>query len=242
MEPNQFESTISRSGARDIDAGLKAHFQKVYNIMALGLAITGFAAYGVAQIPGIEQIFATIASNMILMLAFAASPMIAAMVLFNGNALMRGSFQSLVMRFAVFSAIWGAMLSVVFLVYSPESIIKTFFITSATFAATSIIGYTTKMDLSKMGAFLSMAVIGLMIAIAVNIFLQSPMMHILISGAGVVIYTGLIAWDTQKIKETYSYAHGDEANGKMAVISAIGLYQNFIMLFQFLLQFLGNRE
>lgn len=242
MQPHNYNNTASRGASTEMDAGLRTHFQRVYNIMALGLVVTGFSAYLVSKIPGIENVFITISQNMFLGLAVAAAPMIVMMMMFSPGRMMRSSFQSLVIGFVGFSAFWGALMSVIFLVYSPESIIKTFFITAATFSVMSIIGYTTKRDLSKMGSLLQMAVIGLIIAIVVNVFLQSPMMHIIISGVGVLIYTGLTAWDTQKIKETYAYSHGEEANSKAALMGALSLYINFIMLFQFLLQFLGSRE
>lgn len=224
------------------DVGLQKHFQSVYNIMALGLCVTGLSAYIIAQIPAAQAFFAMATQNPMIGLAVMALPMIAMMMMFSPSRIHRSSFQSLVLGFVAFSAFWGALLSVIFMVYDPISIVKTFFVTAGTFAAMSIWGYTTKKDLSSMGSFLRMGAIGLLLAIVVNLFFQSPVMHLAISAIGVLIYTGLIAWDTQQIKEQYSYAHGSTTNSKLAVMGALGLYLNFIMLFQFLLQFMGNRE
>ncbi len=241
MEQNR-SFTYSQSRETTFDAGLQKHFQQVYNIMALGLAVTGTTAFAVAQIPGVESVFASIAQNPIIALAVAFAPMMAMMALFNPHRMRTASFQSLVLGFVGFSAFFGALMASIFMVYSPESIIKTFFITAATFAATSIYGYKTKSDLSGMGSMLRMAVIGLFLAVIVNLFLQSPVMHMAISAVGVLIYTGLTAWDTQQIKETYRYSYSGDTTSKLAVMGALGLYMNFIMLFQFLLQFMGNRE
>ena len=136
----------------------------------------------------------------------------------------------------------GLSMSYIFAVYSSESIARVFFVTAGMFAATSIYGYTTKKDLAAMGSFLFMGLIGLIIAMVVNIFLQSTMMQFVISGVGVLIFTGLTAWDTQRIKETYHASHGSETLTKMATMGALSLYLDFINLFQFLLQIMGNRE
>lgn len=240
MEQNR--STLSQTRETTIDAGLQKHFQSVYNIMALGLCVTGFSAYMVSKIPAAAAFFAMAAQNPFIGLAVMALPMMAMMMLFHPSRLRTSSFQSLMLGFVGFSAFWGAILSVIFMVYEPSSIVKTFFITAGTFAATSIYGYTTKSDLSSMGNFLRMAAFGLFLAIVVNIFLQSPIMHLAISAIGVLVYTGLIAWDTQNIKEMYRYSNSGVANQKLALMGALHLYLNFIMLFQFLIQFMGVRQ
>ncbi len=240
MQTNQ--NLNARRDTTTMDEGLRKHFQGVYNIMALGLAVTGVAAYILSTIPGMENVYMMIQKNMFLGLAVMASPMLLMMMLFSPARMQTASFQSLVLGFVGFSAFWGFLLGSIFLVYSVESIIKTFFITSATFAGMSIWGYTTKSDLSKMGSLLRMAVFGLFLAIVVNLFFQSPIMHMVISGVGVLIYSGLTAWDTQNIKQMYNGSYGREANAKLSVMGALSLYMNFIMLFQFLLQFLGSRE
>ncbi len=224
------------------DEGLQKHFQGVYNIMALGLAVTGVTSYVVSQIPGVEQFYMMMHSNVFIALAVMAAPMMLMMTLFSGRRLATASFQSLVLGFIGFSAFFGALLGSIFLVYSTASIVKTFFITAATFSGMSIWGYTTKLDLSKMGAMLRMAVLGLILAIFVNVVFQSPFMHMMISGIGILIYTGLTAWDTQNIKEMYNRNNGHALNSKLSVMGALSLYMNFIMLFQFLLQFMGNRD
>lgn len=234
--------TRVQSTDREIDAGLRKHFQGVYNIMALGLAVTGATSYFVSTIPGIENAYMMMQQNIFIGLAVMAAPMMLMMALFGPGRMQRASFQSLVLGFVAFSAFFGAILGSIFLVYSVESIMKTFFITAATFAGMSIIGYTTKRDLSKMGSLLGMAALGLFLAIVVNAFMQSPVMHYAISGIGIVVYTGLTAWDTQNIKEMYNYRNGEAVNAKLSVMGALSLYMNFIMLFQFLLQFLGNRD
>lgn len=240
MESQRFSQT--RQNETTFDAGLQKHFQGVYNIMALGLAVTGVTAYAVSEIPGVEQFYMMMQQNVFIALAIMAAPMMLMMMLFSPGRLQRASFQSLVMGFVGFSAFFGAILGSIFLVYSTESIVKTFFITAATFAAMSIWGYTTKSDLSKMGSLLRMAAIGLLLAIFVNVVLQSPIMHIVISGVGILIYTGLTAWDTQNIKLMYRQSNGEAVNAKLSVMGALSLYMNFIMLFQFLLQFMGSRE
>lgn len=240
MSINQFSQV--RSHSQEIDLGLRNHFNRVYNIMAIGLAVTGVTAYGVSTIPGVENIYAMMQANIFIGLAVMAAPMMLMMALFSPARMHSASFQSLVLGFIGFSAFFGAILGSIFLVYSTTSIVKTFFITAGTFSIMSILGYKAKADLSKMGSMLKMAAIGLLLAIIVNVVLQSPMMHIVISAIGVLVYTGLVAFDTQNIKEMYRESYGEAVNSRMAVMGALSLYMNFIMLFQFLLQFLGNRE
>ncbi|ODN71451.1 Inner membrane protein YbhL [Methylobrevis pamukkalensis] len=144
--------------------------------------------------------------------------------------------------FWLFSAIMGLSMASVFLVFTGASIARTFFITASMFGAVSLYGYTTKADLSKMGSFLMMGLIGLIIASVVNIFLGSSALQFAISAIGVLVFTGLTAWDTQRIKETYAEHYGEDANQKIAVFSALSLYLNFINLFQMLLYFTGQRE
>lgn len=225
-------------GAVAYDEGLRSHFRKVYNTMSLGLVLTGLVAMVSAQIPAVLALFTT--PMMAIIIAF--TPLVLGMVMFRGSALMTKSAADLSTRFYIFSAVFGFCLTPLVWVYAGADLARAFFITAATFAATSVWSYTTKADLSKFGAFLFMGVIGLLIAIVVNLFLQSTMMDFIISCAGVLIYTGLVAWDTQNIKETYAAANSGEANNKMAVLGALGLYMNFIMLFQFILRLVGNRE
>lgn len=237
IDQSQYQAG-AQSGAVTYDAGLRAHFRKVYNTMAIGLALTGVVAMLAASIPGIAQMF----MQPVLALVFAFLPMAAGMALFNGGALATKSAADLNIRFYAFSGIFGFCLTPIFMVYGGADLARAFFVTAATFAATSIWSYTTKADLSKFGSFLFMGSIGLVIAIVVNLFLRSTMMDFIISAAGVLIYTGLVAYDTQTIKQTYAEGNGAEANGKMAVLGALGLYMNFIMLFQFILRLLSSRN
>ena len=241
MEPNRFGATTT-TASREVDEGLRSHFNRVYGTMALGLLITGAMAYITAGNETLLGLLVNAQGNSMMRLLIAFSPMIIIMMAFNPYTIRRLSAPVLGMVFFAFSAYFGWLLSTMFIAYTATSITRVFFITAATFAAMSIWGYTSKSDLSKMGSFLMMAVIGLIIAIVVNMFLQSPMMMYVISGAGVVIYTLMIAYDTHQIKQNYNAAYGQENNNKMAIMGALGLYINFIMLFQFLMQFLGQRE
>lgn len=225
-------------GAVAFDEGLRTHFRKVYNTMSVGLVVTAAVAMLADQM-GAAALF----TKPFMAIVFAFLPMVAGMVLFNGGALMTKSASDLNIRFYLFSAIFGFCMTPLFTVYAGADLARAFFITAATFAATSIWSYTTKSDLSKFGSFLFMGALGLVIAIVVNMFLQSAMMDFIISCAGVLIYTGLVAYDTQNIKEGYAASYGSEANAKMAVMGALGLYMNFIMLFQFILRLVSsNRE
>lgn len=237
MQPEHLSSrTVSR--AASYDAGLREHFQRVYNTMAAGLGLTGLVAWVVAHTPALTH--ALLTPPMVWVVMFA--PLVFCFIGFTPNAIRTRSVGYLNAMFYAFSAVFGISLASIFLVYSGDSIARVFFITAGMFAATSIYGYTTKKDLSGMGGLMIMGVIGLLLAMIVNIFLKSETMYFVISVIGVVVYTGLTAWDTQRIKESYNAAHGTEANHKMAVMGALSMYMNFIMLFQFLMQFFGNRN
>lgn len=240
MQPDRM-TTQTRAGTQ-IDAGLRSHFLRVYNIMAFGLVVTGLMAWITANTPAMMEPLLAMRSNPLMAMLIMFSPMILVGLAFNPASIRKFSFQTMTMFFVAFSAYFGWLFSTMFLMYSIGDITRVFFITSGTFAAMSIWGYTTKKDLATMGSFLMMGIIGLFIAIVVNIFMQSSMMMFVISGAGVLIYTLMTAYDTQMIKESYSASYGDQANGKMAVMGALSLYINFIMLFQFLMTFFGGRE
>lgn len=237
MQPDRF-TTTAQSSAVAYDAGLRAHFQKVYNTMALGLGVTGVTAFVVSGIEPVARVLYSTPLAYVLMFL----PLAFMFFGFSQRAVQNKTAAQLNTMFYLFSAAFGLSLGVIFLAYTGVSVAKVFFITAGMFAATSIFGYTTKKDLSGMRGLLVMGVIGLLIAIVVNLFLQSSMMEFVISCVGVLVYTGLIAFDTQSIKETYNESYGAEANNKMAVMGALGLYINFIMLFQFLLNLLGQRE
>jgi uncharacterized protein len=219
-----------------IDAGLRAHMLRVYNYMASGLALTGIVAYAVANTPSLVQAIFGTPLQWVVMLA----PLAFVMVLSFG--IQRLSFAAAQAIFWVFSVAMGASLASIFLVFTGASIARVFFITAGTFAAMSLYGYTTKTDLSKFGSFLFMGLIGIVIAGLVNIFLQSSALQFAISVIGVVVFVGLTAYDTQRIKEVYYEADDAETSGKKALMGALSLYLDFINLFVMLMQLLGQRR
>jgi FtsH-binding integral membrane protein len=254
--------TINSVGAgtrtAQIDAGLRAHMNKVYGLMSVGMLLTGAAAWAISG------------------LATTADPALATVQLGNGTMLtslgqtlylsplkwlimfapliMVFAFSAMVNRMSVaaaqlsfyaFATLMGLSISSIFLVYTGASIAQTFVITAIAFAALSLYGYTTKKDLSAMGTFLMMGLIGLIVAMVVNIFLASSALAFAISTIGVLIFAGLTAYDTQSIKNEYieHAQHGDsEWLGKSAIMGALRLYLDFINMFMFLLSFLGNRN
>lgn len=236
MQTNHNDAVQNQATAYDV--GLRAHFQKVYNVMAIGLVVTAAVAYLATQSAQLMQLI----HGTPLRYVVAFAPLGFIFFGFTPNKVRRLSAKSLNMMFYGFSAVFGLSLSYILLAYTGESIARVFFITAGMFAGTSIFGYLTKKDLSSFGGLMIMGAIGLLIAMVVNMFLKSAMLHFVISGIGVIVYTGLIAWDTQKIKEGFSNGFGREEASKLATMSALSLYINFIMLFQFLLQFLGNRN
>lgn len=220
------------------DAGLRAHFSRVYNTMALGLVVTGAVSYGVASVPELFKMF----NGSILGIIVALAPLGIVFFGLTPAKIHRMSLGSVSGLYYLLTALFGISLSYIFAMYSTESIARVFFITAGMFAGTSIFGYTTKKDLSGMGGLMIMGLIGIIIASLVNIFLQSTMMQFVTSVMGVIIFTGLTAWDTQRIKETYSEANGSESNAKMAVMGALSLYLNFINLFMMLLRLMGSQR
>ena len=239
----RFGTTASRADA-DIDQGLRAYMLRVYNYMAIALAVTGIAAlatYNMAvsggQLTPFGVAIYTSALKWVVMLAPLA---LVFFLSFRIQSLSVGAAQA---TFWIYSALVGVSLSTIFLVYTATSITQTFFVTAAAFGALSLYGYTTKRDLSAMGSFLVMGLFGLIIAMLVNLFLQSSAMQFAISVIGVLIFAGLTAWDTQKIKNMYDIVANDETMmGRTAIMGALSLYLDFINMFMFLLQFLGNRE
>jgi FtsH-binding integral membrane protein len=208
---------------------------RIYNYMASGLALTGIVAY-VAAASGFYLAIARTPLIWVVMLA----PLGFVFALSAGLARMKTSTAQAL--FWAFSAVMGLSLASVFLVFTGASIARVFFITAGTFAAMSLWGYTTKRDLSAMGSFLMMGLIGVVLASLVNLFLASSALQFAISVIGVVVFTGLTAWDTQRIKEMYWEGDGVELAGKKAVMGALTLYLDFINLFTLLLQFMGTRR
>jgi len=253
-----YQARMATAGSRadaSIDEGLRAYMIRVYNLMALGLAITGIAALGTVMLATTNDpsaAVATLGNGKLLTNLGAAlygSPlrwvvMLAplAMVFFLSFRVEKMSLSAAQTTFWVFAALMGVSLSSVFLVYTSASIVQTFFITATAFLGLSLFGYTTKRDLTGMGSFLIMGVWGLIIAMIVNIFLGSPALQFAISAIGVLVFAGLTAYDTQKIKEMYYVGDGTLVMGRKAIMGALRLYLDFINMFMFLLQFLGNRE
>lgn len=231
-------NTKTRTVGNTYDEGLRQHFRGVYNVMSLGLVVTGLIAFAIANTPAaVELIFGTPLKWVVMF-----APLAFVWFGFSPRAIQTKTSGQLKTMFFLFSAVFGASLSSIFLVYQGADIARAFFIAAATFAGTSVYGYVTKRDLSGMRGLLVMGVIGLLIAMVVNIFLASSALQWAISIIGVLVYTGLVAYDTQNIKESYSRNYSAEDNNKMAIMGALGLYINFIMLFQFILSIIGNRE
>lgn len=237
--------SVGTDRAAAIDAGLRAYMLRVYNYMLAGLALTGGAVLLVLNTPlgipfflydGAGQIIGTSLLGMIALFA----PL--GMVFFLSFRIQSMSFSSAQITFWIFATIMGIGLAPIFLMYTGASVARVFFITSATFGTMSLWGYTTKRDLTGWGSFLFMGLIGIIIASIVNMFMQSSMMEFVISIIGVIIFTGLTAYDTQKIKESYSVSMSGEVAGKSAIMGALRLYLDFINLFIMLLRLLGARR
>ena len=220
----------------DVDVGLRQYMLQVYNYMASGIALTGLVAYCVSMSQTAMQVIFDSPLMWVVMLA----PL--GMVMFLSarmHALKASTAQAL---FWTYAGLMGLSLSFIFIAYTGLSIARVFFITAGTFAAMSLYGYTTKRDLSGFRSFLFMGLIGLIIASVVNMFLASSAMQFIISVIGVLIFTGLTAYDTQKLKHMYYEADGAAVAEKKAIFGALTLYLDFVLLFQYLLMLLGNRE
>jgi FtsH-binding integral membrane protein len=251
MEPRYQGGIVNRGAATtaDIDVGLRAYMLKVYNYMAVGMVLTGVVALAVIQIPAISQLFyhmvPTVSGGLVpkmTILGWVAffAPLV--MVFILAARIQSMSASGAQTMFWVYAGLVGLMLAPILVVYTGMSIAKVFFMTAGMFGAMSLYGYTTKRDLSKMGAFLFMGLIGLLIAILVNLFLQSPALHFAISIIGVLIFVGLTAWDTQRIKEMYVASDGGDTITRKAVMGALMLYLDFLNMFLFLLMLFGNRQ
>jgi FtsH-binding integral membrane protein len=218
-----------------IDVGLREYMLRIYNYMASGLALTGIVAYVAAH----SGFYASIARTPVMWLVILA-PLGLVMALSFGVQRMRASTAQAL--FWIYSGLMGLSLAVVFLAFTGTSIARVFFITGGTFAAMSLYGYTTQRDLSGFGSFLFMGLIGIIIASLVNLFIHSSALQFAVSVIGVIVFTGLTAWDTQQIKEIYYEADGDEVASKKAVMGALRLYLDFINLFMLLMQLMGTRR
>lgn len=224
-------------GTRDaaFDAGLRSYMLSVYNYMASGVLLTGIVALLFAS-SGMAALVLMTPLRWVIMLA----PLAFVMVLsFGINRLSTTAAQGL---FWAFSVVMGLSMSSIFLVFTGTSIAQTFFATAAAFLGLSLYGYTTKRDLSAFGTFLVMGVVGLLVASIINIFLQSGTMQLVISFVGVLLFAGLTAYDTQRIKSLYAYVAGTDMMGKTVIMGALSLYLDFVNMFTFLLNFMGSRE
>jgi FtsH-binding integral membrane protein len=219
------------------DAGLRSYMLSVYNYMASGVLLTGIVALTLAMTGVAEAIFF---NGGILRWVAIFAPLV--MILIMGARMNRMSTSGTKTFFFAFAAVMGVSMSVIPLIYSGTSIAQTFFATSIAFMSLSLWGYSTKKDLSGFGTFLIMGVVGLIVAMVINIFLRSPAMDMAISAIGVLLFAGLTAYDTQKIKSIYAHVQGTEMVGKSAILGALTLYLDFINMFQFLLSFMGDRR
>ena len=238
--------------AAEIDQGLRSYMIAVYNYMAIGVALTGVAAWLAFQLAGGDAIsirggqllnatpfgqalYSTAGVIIMLVATFGLVLLISFMINRMAPAMALGLFM-------LYAALLGVMLSTIFIQYTGTSITRVFFISAASFGALSLYGYTTKRDLSPIGAFLIMGLIGLLIAMIVNIFLKSSGLDFIISVVGVLIFAGLTAWDTQKIKEMYDVNDDGTLTARKAIMGALTLYLDFINLFLFMLRLLGDRR
>jgi uncharacterized protein len=232
-----------------IDAGLRAYMIRVYNYMAAGVALTGVVAWltytqaavtdATGRLVGLTPFGQSLYGGPVMIVLFLGTLGLVFFMSFRINRLQVGTALTL---FMVYAGLLGLMLSSVLLTYTHASIARTFFITAASFGALSLYGYTTQRDLSPVGSFLVMGLFGLILAMIVNFFLKSTGLDFAISAIGVLIFAGLTAWDTQKIKEMYDVNDDGTIAGRKAVMGALTLYLDFINLFLFLLRFMGDRR
>lgn len=236
LGPDRRTMTRTQAEAAQIDVGLRSHMLRVYNYMASAVALTGIISYVVANTPAFHQAIFGTPLAWVVMLA----PLGFVLVLsFGIHKLSLFATQAL---FWTFAATMGLSLASIFLIYTGESIARVFFITAASFGALSLWGYTTKRDLSGMGSFLIMGLFGIIIASVVNMFLQSTALQFAVSVIGVLVFAGLTAYDTQRIKSMYYEGDAEETAGKKAIMGALALYLDFINLMVMLLHLFGQRR
>jgi len=226
--------TQTQADAAQIDEGLRKYMLGVYNYMALGVAFTGIVALFVASQPALLEAIALSPFRWVLFLGIIGFGFFAPRVMMSGSmAMAHGSFW-------IYAAMWGALMSPMFLLYTGDSMVRVFFITAAAFAGTSLYGYTTKRNLAPMGAFLMMATIGILVAVLVNMFLlQSELFHLGLSIVVVLVFAGLTAYETQMIKNMYSEADGNEVATRKSIFGAFLLYGSFVTMFIWLLSIFG---
>ncbi|WP_396594727.1 Bax inhibitor-1/YccA family protein [Brevundimonas sp. R86498] len=243
---NGFSTPAPAQADMAVDAGLRSFMLGVYNKLALGLLVAGALAYATGNVPAVQQLLFSVTAD-----GRVGLTMLGMVVQFLPLVLLFGSmfFMKNPTAGGVNMLYWGVVASIgagmgiLFLRYTGGSLASTFFVTAASFGALSLVGYTTKKDLTAMGSFLIMGVIGLIIASIVNMFMQSGTLYLIISGLGVLIFAGLIAYDTQRLKMTYYQLGGDRAAMGVATgFGALSLFINFVNLFQFLLAFMGGNR
>ena len=228
------------------DEGLRNYMLKIYNFMAIGLLVTGVFAFSTLNFPPLASLMFNIGPNGEFMgtsgfgMLISFAPLGIAIYFFMG--LGRMSVNTAQTLFWVYAAVMGMSLSYLGLVYTGQSLARTFFICASVFGAMSLYGYSTKSDLTSMGSFLIMGLIGLIVVSLVNIFVRSPAIDFATSFIGIAIFMGLTAWDTQKLKTIYYSSGGGEMGQKMAVMGAFTLYLDFINLFLYMLRFFGDRK
>ncbi len=235
------------SGVASVDAGLRAYMLRVYNYMLVGLGLTGAVAWLTANTPLAQVFYNQVQTvNGIAMqpniLGWIAMFAPLGMVLFLSFGMQKMSFATAQTTFWAYAAVMGVSLSTILFLYTGTSIAMTFFVTAATFGAMSLWGYTTNRDLTGMGSFLFMGLIGLILASLANLFFHSTQLQFVVSVIGVLIFTGLTAYDSQSIKNMYFAGDDGEVMGKKAIMGALRLYLDFINLFLYLLRFMGNRR
>lgn len=233
---NYTKTLTATSKNKTFDEGLRKYMLKVYNYMALALLLTGVAAVTTISVEPIYNLMFQTGFGTIIMFA----PLGIALYFFMGFGLM--NLKTAQILFWVYAGLTGMSLAYLALIYTGASIARTFFICSSVFGAMSLYGYSTSRDLTSMGSFFAMGLIGLIIASLVNLFLKSSALSFATSLIGIVVFMGLIAWDTQKIKSMYYMAENDEVGQKLSIMAAFTLYLDFINLFLYLMRFLGNRR
>lgn len=235
------DSVISRAGSLEIDEGLRQYMLKVYNYMTIGLLITAGVSYLLAN-SSLGLIFFSLETGQPNLLGWIAILAPFVLIFMMGSAVSSGNSTTAFTLFVVYSALFGISLTTIFWVYTGISILRVFLITAGMFAGMSLYGYTTKRDLTKFGSFMMMGLIGIIIAAIVNIFLKSPALYLTTSVLGVVIFVGLTAWDTWKIRQIYDSNDSDNVIASKAIYGALMLYMDFINLFLYLLRFIGDRR
>ncbi|MFA5593019.1 MAG: Bax inhibitor-1/YccA family protein [Micavibrio sp.] len=239
MQPDRSHPAISRTGA-DIDAGLRGHMQRIYNRMTAGVLITAFTAWFVSNSPALLNFFLGGPQMWLVMLAPVA-------IVWFGFRPDRMTPQQLMLAFGAISILYGVSFATIFLVFTATSIAQAFFMATALFAGLSIFGYVTKKNLDGLGTFAVMGVIGIFVLsigtmIAGAFGVETSGMQTLISGLGLLAFSGVTAWQTQGMKEMYHPSYGEDANSRMAWSAALTLYISFVAIFQYILHFVGNRE